>query len=221
MCGRYTIYTDLTQLAERFGFDAADIDFLPSYNVAPTQSVLTVVRGEGSRAELMRWGLIPSWAKDMPKGNPVINARAETVAEKPSFRAALLRRRCLVIADGFYEWQKTPDGKRPMRIAMDDGRPFAFAGLWETWKSPDSGLVKSCTIITTSANERLESIHSRMPVILTPEAEELWLDSGIEDAEMASQVLAPYPLQDLRAYEVSSLVNSPRNNAPELVAPVG
>ena len=140
MCGRYTIYTDLTQLAERFGFDAGEIDFLPSYNVAPTQSVLTVVRSERSRAELMRWGLIPSWSKDMPKGNPVINARAETVAEKPSFRAALLRRRCLVIADGFYEWQKTETGKRPMRIAMDDGRPFAFAGLWETWKSPDSGI---------------------------------------------------------------------------------
>lgn len=221
MCGRYTIYTDLTQLAERFGFDAGEIDFLPSYNVAPTQSVLTVVRSERSRAELMRWGLIPSWTKNMPKGNPVINARAETVAEKPSFRTALLRRRCLVIADGFYEWQKTPDGKRTMRIAMDDGRPFAFAGLWETWKSPDSRLVKSCTIITTSANDRLQSIHSRMPVILTREAEELWLDNGIEDAETASQVLAPYPLQDLRAYEVSSLVNSPRNNAPELVAPVG
>lgn len=221
MCGRYTIYTDLTQLAERFGFDSADIDFVPSYNVAPTQSVLTVVRSEGNRAELMRWGLIPSWAKDISIGNRMINARAETVAEKPSFRAALMRRRCLVIADGFYEWQKTATGKRPMRIAMDDGRPFAFAGLWEVWKSPDSELVKSCTIITTGANDLLQSIHPRMPVILPRESEELWLDNSIEDGAMASQVLAPYPLPDLRAYEVSSLVNSPRNNAPELVVPVG
>ncbi len=220
MCGRYTIYTDLTQLAERFGFDAGEVDFLPSYNVAPTQSMLTVVRSEGNRAELMRWGLIPSWAKNMSIGSRMINARAETVAEKPSFRAALMRRRCLVVADGFYEWQKTPTGKRPMRIALDDGGPFAFAGLWEVWKSPDSQLIKSCTIITTSANDRLRSIHSRMPVILTPDAEELWLDTNIEDAAVQARALVPYPLEDLQAYEVSSLVNSPKNNAPELVVPV-
>ena len=221
MCGRYTIYTDLTQLAERFGFDVGDVDLLPSYNVAPTQSVLTVVGNEGNRAELMRWGLIPSWEKDMSKGSRMINARAETVAEKPSYRAALVRRRCLVIADGFYEWQKTETRKRPMRIAMDDGRPFAFAGLWEVWKSPDSGLIKSCTIITTSANDRLQSIHARMPVVLTPDGERPWLDGSIEDTAVLSQLLVPYPREDLRAYEVSSLVNSPKNNAPELVVPVG
>ena len=221
MCGRYTIYTDLTQLAERFGFDAGDIDLEPSYNVAPTQSVLTVVRNGRTHAESMRWGLIPSWAKDMSIGSRMINARAETVAEKPSFRAALMRRRCLVIADGFYEWQKTGDKKRPMRIAMNNGRPFAFAGLWEVWKSPDSQLVKSCTIITTSANDRLQSVHSRMPVVLTPDAEELWLDSSVEDAAVLAQVLTPYTMEDLQAYEVSSLVNSPKNNAPELVMPVG
>ncbi len=220
MCGRYTIYTDLTQLAERFGFDVGDVDLLPSYNVAPTQSVLTVVHNEGNHAGLMRWGLIPSWAKDMSVGSRMINARAETVAEKPSFRAALTRRRCLVIADGFYEWQKTATGKRPMRIAMEDGRPFAFAGLWEVWKSPDSGLVKSCTIITTSATDRLQSIHARMPVILTPDAEEPWLDGSIEDTAVLSQHLVPYPQEDLQAFEVSSLVNSPKNNTPELVVPV-
>ena len=150
--------------------------YSPSHNVAPTQGVLTVVaESEARRAVHMRWGLIPSWAREASIGSRMINARAETVAEKPSFRTALRRRRCLVLADGFYEWRRTGAGKRPMRITMASGEPFAFAGLWDTWRDPQDETVTSCTIITTGANDLLRPIHDRMPVILQRDQEDLWL----------------------------------------------
>ena len=161
MCGRYSLILTIGELQNRFEFDGERLGYAPAYNIAPTQNVLTVVGGE-----YMRWGLIPLWAKDMSIGSRMINARSETVAEKPSFRNALRRRRCLVLADGFYEWQRVGKSKRPMRIVMRSGEPFAFAGLWETWKDPEGTVIPSCTIITTTPNDLLRPIHNRMPVIL-------------------------------------------------------
>ena len=221
MCGRYTLIADIGDLAQRFEFKGSDFSYDPGYNIAPTESVLTVRNVEGREAALMRWGLIPFWAKDPKIGARMINARAETVAEKPAFRNALKKRRCLVLADGYYEWQKTPVGKRPYRIIMKSGEPFAMAGLWETWKDPEGKVVPSCTIITTSANDYLAPIHNRMPVILPRESEELWLAPGIEDPTSVTHVFASTPDDLLHAYEVSTMVNNSRNHSPEVIARVG
>ena len=218
MCGRYTLIADLRDLARRFEFDGSDFSYDPGYNIAPTESVITVRKVECREAAFMKWGLIPFWAKDPKIGARMINARAETVAEKPAFRNALRRRRCLVLADGYYEWQKTPVGKRPFRIIMKSGEPLAMAGLWETWKNPQGDVVPSCTIITTAANEYLAPIHNRMPVILTREMEETWLAPSIEEASDLAHLLIPSPDDALDAYEVSTLVNYTRNNNPEVIA---
>ena len=220
MCGRYTLIADLGDLAQRFEFDGSDFSYDPGYNIAPTESVLTVRNLDGREAAFMRWGLIPFWAKDPKIGARMINARAETVAEKPAFRNALKKRRCLVLADGYYEWQKTPAGKRPFRIIMHSGEPFAMAGLWETWNDPKGNVVPSCTIITTAANDFLSPIHNRMPVILPRESEEMWLDSGVEDPASLIGILAPYPEECMDAYEVSTIVNYARNDGPEVIARV-
>ena len=221
MCGRYTLIADLGDLAQRFEFDGSDFSYDPGYNIAPTESVLTVRNLDGREAASMRWGLIPFWAKDPKIGARMINARAETVSEKPAFRNALKKRRCLVIADGYYEWQKTPVGKRPFRIIMKSGEPFAMAGLWETWKDHHGNVVPSCTIITTAANDYLAPIHNRMPVILTRESEEMWLNAEVEDAVALTHILVPSPNDALDAYEVSTLVNYARNDGPEVIARVG
>ena len=221
MCGRYSLKADISQLAMRFEFAAADVVHEPAYNIAPTQQVLTVTNDGERQAEYMRWGLIPFWAKDMKIGYRMINARGETVAEKPSFRTALRKRRCLILADGFYEWQKLGGKqKRPMRITLKSDEPFAFAGLWETWKDPEGELIKSCTIITTSANEYLSPIHDRMPVILPQEQESFWLNQEVEDPVALSSVIASYPDDGMDAFEVSTLVNNTRNKGPEVMDPV-
>ena len=221
MCGRYTLIADIGDLAQRFEFDGTDFSYDPGYNIAPTESVLTVRNVEGREAAFMKWGLIPFWAKDPKIGVRMINARAETVAEKPAFRNALKKRRCLVLADGYYEWQKTPTGKRPYRIVMKSGEPFAMAGLWETWKDPQGNIVPSCTVITTAANDYLAPIHNRMPVILPRESEEMWLNTRIQDAAVLSPMLIPSPVSSLYAYEVSTLVNHSRNDGPEVIARMG
>ena len=221
MCGRYSLIADIQELARQFEFDGTGFENSPRYNVAPTQSVLTVTNREERQGEFMRWGLIPSWAKDPSIGNRMINARGETVAQKPSFRNALQRRRCLVLADGFYEWQKVGKGKRPMRIVLKSRDPFAFAGLWETWRNPEGETVRSCTIITTEANDLLRPIHERMPVILPRELEEFWLDGDVSDSTALSDVLAPYPDDSMEVYEVSTLVNKATNSSPDLIVPVG
>ena len=221
MCGRYSLISDLQDLARQFEFDGAGFDSVPRYNVAPTQQVLTVTNREERRAEFMRWGLIPSWAKDASIGNRMINARGETAAQKPSFRNALQRRRCLVLADGFYEWQKVGKGKRPVRIVLKSREPFAFAGLWESWRDPQGDTVRSCTIVTTEANELLRPIHERMPVILPRELEEFWLDRNVIDSAALTDVLAPYPDEAMDYYEVSTLVNKATNSGPDLIVPVG
>ena len=166
----------------------------------------------------MRWGLIPHWAKDPKIGARMINARAETVAEKPAFRDVLRRRRCLVVADGFYEWQRVGASKRPMRIVMRSGEPFAFAGLWSVWRDPDGNRIPSCAIITTSANDQLKPIHDRMPVILPRDVEEFWLDRSMDDPDALSSVLTPYDDDTMEAYEVSTLVNPAANDGPEVIA---
>ena len=225
MCGRFSLTSNLDDLQARFDFEARDLVYGPRYNVAPTQSVLAVVNDEGNRgrnrAEMMRWGLIPFWAKDPSIGNRMINARAETVAQKPAFRNALQKRRCLVPADGFYEWKKELNGKTPMYIASRSREPFAMAGLFETWKSPSGELVRSCTIITTTPNSLMEAIHNRMPVILSKEAEATWLDLEVENSDALTPLLVPYPADAMEAYAVSTLVNSARNDFPECLLPAG
>ena len=221
MCGRYSLIADIGELQERFDFDGSELTHAPRYNIAPTQMALAVTNGGRRRGSYMRWGLIPSWAKSASVGSRMINARAEMVAERPSFRTALQRRRCLVLADGFYEWKGKGSGKRPMRIVMASGEPFAFAGLWDAWRDPKGEVLRSCTIITTSANELLSPIHDRMPVILPRELESLWLNHDIQDPAALDGILRPYPAEAMEVHEVSSLVNSPANDGPEMVVPVG
>ncbi len=217
MCGRYTLSTPVGVLAEEFGLFGSLPEVPPSYNVAPTQEVAAIMEGGGERRlEMLRWGLIPSWAKDPAIGARMINARSETVAEKPSFRGAFKKRRCLIPADGFYEWQKTNGGKQPYYIRMENGRPFALAGLWEIWDR-DGEEIRSCTILTTEANRLVGEIHHRMPVILPPEDYELWLDPSIQEADPLLPLLNPYPADPMEAYPVSRFVNSPKNDGPGCV----
>lgn len=218
MCGRFTLSKEVEELQGRFEFDTNGLSHPPSYNIAPTQMALAVTNGNGRRASRMRWGLIPPWAKSTSGASRMINARAETVAERPAFRSAFRRRRCLVLADGYYEWQRNGKSRTPFRITIASGEPFAFAGLWETWRDPTGEPVTSCAIITTSANNLLNPIHDRMPVILPRRLEALWLDHNVQDPGLLGSALVPYPDDVMRAYEVSPLVNSVRNNGPELAA---
>jgi putative SOS response-associated peptidase YedK len=207
-------------LAEEFGVAGPLPEILPSYNVAPTQEVAAVLLESGERRlEMLRWGLIPSWADDPQIGSRMINARSETAAEKPSFRTAFRKRRCLIPADGFYEWQKTGNGKQPYYIHMKDGSPFVFAGLWETWGGDGKDEIRSCTILTTDPNELIAPIHNRMPVILYPENYELWLDPDVREVDLLSSLLGPYPEDAMEAYPVSRRVNSPANDEPSCIEP--
>ncbi len=216
MCGRFTIFADPDRLAERFQAALPADGLQPRYNAAPTQ-YLPVILNDGPPAiQLLQWGLVPFWAKDPSIGSRMINARAETLAEKPAFRAALKKRRCLVLADGFYEWQKTPTGKQPMRITLDSGEPFAMAGLWETWDAPDGSLLRTFTIVTGEPNELVAAIHNRMPTILLPEHEALWLDNAAEPA-IWLDILRSYPAERMAAYPVSRRVNHVANDDPGLV----
>ncbi len=220
VCGRYTLTTPLETLTEEFQITGPLPEVPPRYNVAPTQEVAAVLAHDGGRKlEMLRWGLIPSWADDPGIGSRMINARSETVAEKPSFRGAFKKRRCLVLADGFYEWQKTGNGKQPYYIHMKDGRPFGFAGLWEGW-GRNGEEVRSCTILTTDANDLVGEIHHRMPVILPSEDYELWLDPDMWEAEPLLDLLRPYPDDIMEAYPVSRFVNRPSNDDERCVEPV-
>ncbi|WP_273845980.1 SOS response-associated peptidase [Rubrobacter calidifluminis] len=221
MCGRYTLKTPVETLVRRFDLSGPLPGLSPSYNIAPSRKVAAVVLQEGQRRlEMLRWGLVPSWADDPGIGNRMINARAESVAEKPSYRGAFRSRRCLILADGFYEWKRENNGRQPYHIRMRDGSPFAFAGLWESWSGRE-GEIRSCTIITTDPNDLLAPIHNRMPVILDPQDYDLWLDISVRDPEVLLPLLAPYEGANLEAYPVSRLVNSPTNDDPACVEPVG
>lgn len=219
MCGRYTLASPTERLAEEFGVDAASIELAPNYNVAPTQQVAAVLdEGGQRRLEVLRWGLIPPWADDPGIGSRMINARSETAPGKPSFRRAFRERRCLIPADGFYEWQRTNGAKQPYYIHMEDGRPFAFAGLWESWSKGGEAEIRTCTILTTGANALVGEVHDRMPVILAHDAYDVWLDPASERDELTG-LLAPYPVDEMEAYPVSRFVNSPSNNDPRCIEP--
>ncbi|PTM57518.1 SOS response-associated peptidase [Desmospora activa] len=225
MCGRFTLTVGLGEILERFQAEMADEwEHKPRFNAAPTQ-MLPVVRMDeesGTRTlTLMRWGLIPRWAKDRSIGNRLINARGETVDTKPSFRHSLRRARCIVPADGFYEWTSTSDGKKqPLRIILKGERLFAFAGLWDRWEDDEGGSVDSFTIITTRPNEKLAKVHNRMPVILHQEEEVSWLDTNIKNLDMVTALLEPYPAAEMELYPVSSLVNSPKNDQVKCIDPL-
>jgi putative SOS response-associated peptidase YedK len=222
MCGRISLSVPAEEIEREFDVPTLPLDFRPRYNIAPSQPVLAVVAdgSGGRRAEFFRWGLVPFWAKDPSIGNRMINARAETVAEKPAFRNALKRQRCLVPVNGFYEWQKQDAGKVPLWIHLTSGSPFALAGLWEEWRpSTEAAPLRSCTILTTAATEFMRPIHDRMPVIVPRGARDAWLDPGTDAADLLP-LLAPYTGSDLDAYPVSTMVNSPANDLPECLVPV-
>lgn len=219
MCGRFALYSDPFALAHRFSAEAPP-DLCPRYNVAPTQNIL-MLREESDKRHfaLARWGLIPHWAKAMNIGYTTINARAETVYHKPVFRDAFRRRRCLIPADGYYEWQVIPGSKakQPWFIVLRNRLPMAFAGLWERWQNPEGEDLESCCIFVTDVNELMRPIHDRMPVILAPGNWEGWLASAAKDAKALQSLLKPYPVDDMDAWQVSTKVNSPKNDSMECI----
>ncbi len=219
MCGRFTLNTSAQIIAELFKLSEI-LDIKPRYNIAPTQSIATVTI-ESEKVErqfqFMRWGLIPSWAKDMKIGSHNINARSETVAEKPAFRSAIKHRRCLIIADGFYEWQPQGKKKQPYYFTMANNEPFAFAGLWENWQSPESDNIVSCSIITTAANETVQPVHDRMPVILPEGNWEEWLDPSIKNAQQVLPLLKPYDPAAMKKDAVSAIVNNATREGIECI----
>ncbi len=219
MCGRFSLHTSGPALAEQFHLP--DIPALaPRYNIAPTQDVAVVRQQEAGRTLAhMRWGLIPGWAGDPAIGARMINARAETVVEKPAFRVAFIRRRCLIPADGFYEWQRTAGQKQPFFFHLRRQQPFAFAGLWETWRSVDGTVIDSCTLLTTEANGVLCPIHMRMPVILQPDDYARWLDPALCQPDPLLALLRPYPEAEMSVYPVSTYVNRATNDDPQCIAP--
>lgn len=228
MCGRYDfqgVYEhgrDL-ELTRFFDVELGDLRPPPRFNIAPTQQIAAIRRTRDDarpRLVMLRWGLVPRWAKDLSFGARTVNARAESAAEKPAFRDALRRRRCLVPANGFYEWEKLGDFKRPWRFVVRGGEPFAIAGLWERWIGPDQAPVETCTLLTTDANESVRPLHDRMPLILPREAHAAWLDPELTDPAKLAEWMKPFPSSEMRAYPVSTRVNSPRNDDPSCIEPV-
>ena len=221
MCGRFTLTVNPAEVQETFSPYTFPQKFAPRFNIAPTQPVLVIPNDDQNTADFFVWGLIPMWAKDSAIGNKLINARGETLEEKPAFRGSLKYKRCLILADGFYEW-KGAEGKKvktPFFIHMKDRKPFAFAGLWDSWNSPDGSLIKSCTIITTEPNELTGIIHNRMPVILHPRDYAKWLNPSPQTPDQLKPLIKPFPAELMDAYPVSTLVNTPANDTPELVVP--
>jgi len=210
MCGRFTLTKNKDEIAERFEIHIDPAMFSKTYNAAPSQTLPIITNTAPEQASFHKWGLIPHWAKDETIGNKLINARSETLTEKPSFRHAAEKRRCLVITDGFYEWQRSGGEKQPYRITLADESLFTFAGLWESWSAPNGRDVRTFTIITTEPNGLMKPIHKRMPVMLTPENERVWISD--EPLEEVLHLLKPYDEKEMNAYPVSSRVNSPKNN---------
>ena len=226
MCGRFTLHTEKELLAREFQVDLSGIDLAPRYNVAPSQDVLTVGERDDARvARKMRWGLVPSWSKPLDKLPAMINARRETIATRPAYRRAFRRRRCLVLADGFYEWQSVGTGpKQPFWITRIDGRPFGMAAVWELWRPPDDPEAEpllSCSIVTAPANRAIQMIHDRMPVILAPEPADAWIDPAFDDkTKDLLELLVPIEPEALHAHPVSRDVNKPEHDDAHMIAPV-
>ena len=219
MCGRYALISAPEAIRALFGYQDQP-NFPPRYNITPTQPVAIVRVAEGARRfALVRWGLIPPWVKDPRTLSVLFNARGESVNDKPAFRLAMRRRRCLFPADGFYEWRQLGRDRRPFFVRSRTGGPIAFAGLWETWMGPNGEEMETAAIVTTAANRTLAAIHPRMPVVIAPEAFDLWLGGNDLDVAAATALIAPAPEDALEAYEVSAAVNSATNDAPDLIAP--
>ncbi len=222
MCGRFTLASDTEMLQQAFFDFEVPMNLSPRYNISPTQDVAVIANTESGQIEFFHWGLIPYWAKDPGIGNRMINARSETLAEKPSFRNAYKRRRCLILADGYYEWQKIPGErlKQPVYIRLKSQEPFALAGLWETWQTEEMDEpLRSCTIITCPPNTSLAEIHHRMPVILPQDTYAEWLAPDERSADVLQSLLIPYRDEEIEAYPVSRFVNRPMNDSPECIAP--
>ncbi|EST52352.1 hypothetical protein T458_15325 [Brevibacillus panacihumi W25] len=218
MCGRFTLATNPDSLMLRFQIEVIPFEWQARYNIAPGQNIPAIIEDRGQRRiGQLQWGLVPSWASDAKGGSKMINARAETLTDKPAFRRLFERKRCLIPADGFYEWQQGPKGRRPMRIMMRSGEPFAFAGLYDTWTCADGQKLHTCTIITTQPNSVVADIHDRMPVILNQEDEPFWLDRERYDAALLQSLLVPFDSARMRAYPVSAMVGSPKNDVPECI----
>lgn len=217
MCGRFAQRQPARKLAAEFKVEIAE-ELEARYNIAPTQKIMAI-RSAGAEREAvwLKWGLVPSWAKDTSMGARLINARSETVGEKPAFREAFRRRRCIIPADGFYEWQRRGQQKQPFFFHLHEKRPFGFAGLWEQWKGEAGKTIESCTILTTGANDVLRPMHDRMPVILHREDYALWLDEDERKRALLKELLRPYPAEEMNAYPVSLMVNSPRNQGVRLI----
>jgi putative SOS response-associated peptidase YedK len=223
MCGRFVGYRSYHELQKAFPIDKATCEVTENYNVSPTQEVLAIIRHDDENwLEKLHWGLVPFWAKDISIGSKMINARVETVASKPSFRNAFKNRRCLILADGFYEWKGTKGQKQPMYITLPDRWPFAFAGLWETWSPKDDpdNIYKSCAIITTESSDSVRDIHHRMPAILKPENYEIWLDPSNQDVKKLNNILETGIVTELVSHAVSKSVNSVKNNEPTNIIPL-
>ncbi len=223
MCGRFTLTIDPGELRDAVqGLLIPDVEFSPRYNIAPTQPIAVIPNTGENRLDFFVWGLIPSWAKDPTIGSRLINARSESLAEKPSFRSSFRRKRCLILADGFYEWRVMNGSKikQPVYIHLKNKKLFAFAGLWDTWFSPEGSEIKSCTIITTQANSLIAPFHDRMPVILNQSAYSIWLDTHEKQPETLSPLLQPYPADGMALYDVSRMVNDPANDRAECVTPI-
>jgi len=221
MCGRFTITLEPAFFQQELKVGKMPSEWRPRYNVAPGQDIPVVIDSENRGVQMLKWGLIPSWAKDNSIGQRMINARAETLWEKPSFRTAFMQRRCLILADGFYEWQKSSSKgvpKLPYRFILKNNRPFAFAGLWETWLSPDRVKIQSCAIITCPPNELVERIHNRMPVILNCHTSWDWLQD--RTAEELLGMLKPYPAEEMHAYPVGLEINNLRKDDPDCISPL-
>jgi len=222
MCGRYTEGKLVERVRKMMPLDEIQLELVPRYNISPTQLAPVIIQQGKTVLKAMRWGLIPFWAKDESIGSQMINARSETVRDKPAFRRSFKRRRCLVLADSFYEWQKIPGNtrKQPMRILLKDESPFVFAGLWDTWKKTDGAELETFTIITCAANELMRPIHHRMPVLVKPERYEMWLNPKNEDIDELSKILLPYPDAEMTTHPVSTLVNNPKFDDPRCIEPV-
>jgi len=225
MCGRFVQNSPLQIIQQIFNTDKVLFEVIPNYNVAPTQKILAIINQDNeNKLEKLHWGLVPFWANDISMGSRMINARAETVSQKPGFRNAFRKRRCVIPADGFYEWKGEKGHKQPYYITVPSGKPFAFAGLWETWvdkENDEKSVYKSCTIITTAASEPLSSIHHRMPAILDPEFHEKWLNEKIQNPKNLEIILRDGLIYDMIYYPVSKLVNSVKNNDPNCIKPIG
>ncbi len=220
MCGRFTLISEVSELQDEFPFATFVQDIQPRYNIAPSQPIAVIANDPSYQVDFYVWGLIPHWAKDPQMGNRLINARAETVSQKPAFRSPFRYHRCLILANGFYEWKKEDGSKTPMFIQLKSKKPFAFAGLWDSWQSPDGSEVRSCTIITTSPNSLLKPIHDRMPVILSPENYLTWIKPDPASPTELNPLLQPYPTEKMAAYAVSKRVNDPQLDDPQCILPL-